>query len=150
MYWKPLSPGMDISVVGIEFQVPISLKPTPYLIRTQDSIFYALSPLGCLRLPLSIKETVHVESTCPTNGSKINLTVTQNGVDTSETPQCVMSIATPWIESNNKISDKQVSRFFSSAKAASLWLAPYPDVTVLDIEQAWKYANDKFNEESKL
>lgn len=139
---SPPTKYQAIFPVGDQFF--ISIKPTPFLIRTQDSLFYALTALDCLQLPMYIKESVQVETNCPAYNTIIRLTLSSNGIEACEPSDCVLSVPIPNHKMFNSVerTKRMVSkmRYLSSTQAASLWLVAYTGVTVLDNDQAWELA----------
>lgn len=130
--------------------LPLSFQPTPYRVQVKDSAFFAASALECLQLPALLGETIDVTAVCPSNGSAIQLTVTAQGVTCHEPAGCVMSVAVIGQAARNGASspaaiqdlNRQLTRFFSSAEAAALWLVAYPNVEILQLDQAWRLANE--------
>lgn len=137
-------------------QMPISFRPTPYRVSVRDSFFYGRSALACLYLPALLGEPVCLETICPAYGSAIQLSVSQKGVTANDPPDCVLSVAVPGMTPGCAISGEdepdgaahQLTRFFSSAEAAALWLVAYPGVAILNINQAWRLVNVIYCEHS--
>ena len=130
-------------------RMPLSFQPSPYRVRVKESSFFAGTALDCLQLPALLGETIQVETVCPTNGRAICLTVTGEGVANCDPPGCVLSLVTPGQMPGSPTASpddrlkqaRQLTHFFSSAEAAALWLVPYADVDILDLDQAWRLAN---------
>lgn len=128
--------------------LPLSFQPTPYRVQVKDSAFFAASALECLQLPALLGETIDVNAVCPSNGSAIHLTVTAQGVKSHDPSGCVMSVAVIGQAARDgagclvdlRALDRQLTRFFSSAEAAALWLVPYPNVEILQLDRAWHLA----------
>lgn len=130
-------------------RIPLSFRPSPYQVRVGESRFFAPSALDCLRLPALLGESIEVTSVCPTNGQAICLIITEQGLGSHEPSGCVMSLVGPRMlpgrmfdrcdDSSNE--ERQLTHFFSSREAASLWLVAYPGVDVLGIDQAWRLVN---------
>ena len=128
--------------------LPLSFQPSPYRVQVKDSTFFAVSALECLMLPALLGEAIDATAVCPSNGAAIHLTVTAQGVTCHEPPGCVMSVALIGPRAGNGASglgdlrdlNRQLTRFFSSAEAAALWLVPYPQVEILQLDQAWRLA----------
>jgi hypothetical protein len=133
-------------------RLPLSFQPSPYQVRVKDSSFFATSALECFQLPFLLGETAHVSAVCPSNGSAIQLTVTTQGLTSQDPPGCVISVAVSGqmaldgcAQLANSLTDpekliRQLTRFFSSAEAAALWLVAYPSVQIFELDQAWHLA----------
>ena len=129
-------------------QLPISFQATPFNIRVKDSTFFAASALACLSLPALFGETAQITTICPTYGLEIKITVTQDGITTSDPMDCVLSVMVPGKRPGSVYDSiirsmdlaNHLMRFFSSAAAASVWLVAYPGVTILAMDDAWQLA----------
>jgi hypothetical protein len=129
-------------------RLPLSFQPSPYRVRVKESNFFAASALECMQLPLLLGEGIEVETLCPSTGSTIQLIITDQGVARQSPRDSVMSLAVTGqtsAEPPMSLADllnlaRQQTRFFSSAEAAALWLVAYPDVQILQLDQAWRLA----------
>lgn len=127
---------------------PLSFRSSPYSIRVRDAALYATSALAALSLPFMVDEEVNIETYCPSDGTAIVIGVTRRGVTKCAPPRCVLSVITPAEVAGGSLARRvgtpqsadQLSRFFSSRKAAMTWLVAYPEVRILSIEAAWQLA----------
>ena len=126
----------------------ISFKSSPYLVKIKDATVFAKSALEALYLPFIFETEVWIETFCPTNGTPIAMYVTQDGIASSSPAECVLSVvildemdgdlATSSLHIRH--SARQLSRFFSSRAAALTWLVAYPNVAILPVIDAWRFA----------
>lgn len=133
-------------------RLPLSFQPSPYQVRVKDSNLFAASALECLQLPFLLGETIHVTTVCPSDGLAIQLTITDQGVTSHDPSGCVMSMMVSGqmtldepaqlaaILADPQKLIRQLTRFFSSSESAALWLVAYPNVVILQLDQAWRLA----------
>ncbi|MGD9092285.1 MAG: organomercurial lyase [Anaerolineales bacterium] len=135
-----------------EYPVSISFHSTPFLIRIDESILFASTPIDCLILPSLLGCAVDVESTCPTNGIPIQISISEAGISSFLPNDCVVSIPIPEITDGYPLQSTSqaeylegwLMRFFSSPAAASLWTVAYPNLIILNLHQVWDLVQDIF------
>ena len=149
---RPWQQGFSRQASPLESTAPLSLEQTPFRIRILESVLYAWSAVSCLVIPSLLMEKVGVDTRCPATGGEIKLFIAPEGIQSADPAGCVLSIAPPNYsaarapvgEPSSAIGANRVMRFFSSRQAASMWLIPYPDVKILNLDEAWRLVEAAF------
>jgi alkylmercury lyase len=119
----------------------LTLNPTPHRFRANGHDFYTWCALDTLYIPGVIGQTARVESTCPVTGTKIQLTVTPDGIEGLEPAAAVMAIVIPeTAQACYGIRESFCNHvhFLSSREAASEWSANNQKAIVLSVDDAHK------------
>ena len=119
----------------------LTLNPTPHRLHMNGHEFHAWCALDTLYIPGVLGQTARVESTCPTTGTKIRLTVTLDGVEALEPGDAVMAIAIPEMpQACHGIRESFCDNvhFLGSREAATQWSAGNQKTIVLSIDDAHK------------
>ena len=139
------------NVVGI---FGLSQKEHPHKFQVNGRTFSTWCAWDALFLPGMLKQTAHVESSCPATKEKIKLTLTPEGVQNSEPTDAVLSIITPQATESgfDKVEEVWMAfcchvHFFNSLDAASEWFADKSgEVTFLSIEEGYRLGQLAFME----
>ena len=131
----------------------LTLIPTPHRFRVNGRLLYTWCSLDAMFLPGLLGETAVVESTCPSSGETIHLTITPDGVTDYSPTTTVLSIAVPGLtcetENISCSPDKKGGsqregcnqmNFFRDRAAAEAWIEDYPGVAILAVAEAWQLA----------
>jgi alkylmercury lyase len=118
----------------------LTRNPTPHKFRIDGKQLYTWCAPDTLIFPTVIRHTAVIESTCPTTGTIIRLTVDPDaGVTELEPSTAVVSIVDP-----NRVDTTAVratmcnpQRFFATATAAADWQSRYPGMMVLPVAEAY-------------
>ena len=71
------------------------LRETPHMVRVAGKELYAGCSLDTLVIPGLLDETVDIESTCPSSGEAIRLTVSPEGIEAAEPSSTWLSVFLP-------------------------------------------------------
>ena len=92
----------DLATFGLERDgegrivgAALTANPTPHRVRFDSQRLYAWCALDTLFIPGLVGRSATVESTCPTSGAPIRLTVTPEGVDAADPIGAVVSVVLP-------------------------------------------------------
>ena len=152
-----IAPHPTTSVVvtgnsGTDCTILLSLLPTPFRVRLEESVLFAHSPLDCLLLPMTLGYAITVESTCPADGSAIQISISPATI-TASIERCVLCIPLPdqteaydpYHISKLQNGHYRMMRFLSSPTTAALWTIAYPGIFILNLQQAWTLASSIYN-----
>jgi alkylmercury lyase len=118
----------------------LTLVPTPHAFIVDGHHLYTWCAADTLLFPAIIGSRARVESSCPTTGIPIRLTVGPEGGVTDLSPVTAV-ISIPDSEeldvSRVRASCCNPGRFFASAEAAADWLTRHPGGTVLPVADAY-------------
>lgn len=120
----------------------LALSGTPHRLHVNGKTLHAWCAWDTLFLPALIGATVGVESSCPSTGAPIALTVTAGGV-TRVTPEgTVLSFVLPdeRFDADTVQSFCRYVHFFASDAAATAWTARHEGTFVLSIDEASEIA----------
>jgi len=117
----------------------VTLNPTPHHFHINGQDLFTWCALDTLFVPIILKQTARVESTCPVTAGKVQLTVTPRGVNDLEPNNALVSIVIP--EASEACCDVRGafcnhSNFIYSPEAASHWLKENPEAIILTVEDA--------------
>nr|VTP01956.1 Alkylmercury lyase [Mycobacterium riyadhense] len=118
----------------------LTSSPTPHKFAVDGRQFYTWSAPDTLIFPAVIARAAQVESSCPTTGTTIRLTIDPDtGITALEPSTAVVSIVDPSRVDADAVRatvcDPQ--RFFATADAARDWQSRYPGMTVLSVAEAY-------------
>ncbi|ADD45006.1 organomercurial lyase MerB [Stackebrandtia nassauensis] len=125
----------DGTVVGFG----LSLRPTPHrYILDNGTVLYAYCAMDTLAFPPMFGHTAIVESTCPTTGETIRMTVSPDGVSNVEPAAAVVSQAMPSDATNVRESVCKLGHFYASSEAAKPWREAHPDGVIVPVAKGFK------------
>lgn len=139
--WPLVLRDEDERVVGFWGMHAHHVEPT-HAMTHEDTTIYGWCALDTLFIPEIIDREVRVESTDPTSGTRIRLTVTPNGIADLDPPEAVVSFLLP--EDGDRFADDAIARFchqiyfFESPRSAETWIAGRPDRFSLPVEEAFE------------
>ncbi len=87
--------GVEVDADGNVVGAALTVRPTPHSFRVKDRDLYAWCALDALFLPGLLDETAEVESTCPTSGEEIRLTVSPECVEACHPATAVLTVVIP-------------------------------------------------------
>lgn len=124
----------------------LGLVEMAHTIKIDDRILYNWCAWDSLFIPSLIGKSTQIESTCPVTKEKIQLTVSKEGIEVKP-PSTVVSFVNP--EAGVKFDDNVITSFchkvyfFSSAEAASEWIAENPGTIIISVEDAFSLGQKK-------
>ena len=116
----------------------VTLVPTSHRVQLGGKPLYTWCAFDTVLFPPSLGQTAHVSSTCPSTEQPITFVATPEGVVRDLTPShSVMSLIIPANRQDCvRATFCEQSLFFSTAQAASSYLAAHPEAVLLSIEEA--------------
>jgi alkylmercury lyase len=117
------------------------VEPT-HAMTHDDATVFAWCAVDTLFIPEIIDREVQVESTDPTTGATIRLTVTPEGVTDLDPPEAVVSFLLP--EDGERFIEDAIARFchqiyfFDSPRSAQTWIGDRPGRYYLTVEEAFE------------
>jgi alkylmercury lyase len=117
------------------------VEPTHAMIHSEATVF-GWCALDTLFIPEIIDREVRVESTDPTTGTKVRLTVTPEGISGLEPPETVVSLLLP--RDSESFDDHAIARFchqiyfFDSPESAEAWIGSRHGRFFLQVEEAFE------------
>lgn len=137
----------DGRVVGFGGLGVAALGESRHRLRLDGRELYAWCAQDALFLPVVLNREVRVESSCPTTGERISLTVSPEGFTDLEPSEVVMSFLDPaaWKAGGEAGWGGDVIRngchfihFFASEEAAQAWISEHPGTLQLAIEDGFE------------
>ncbi len=138
----------------------LSLSSTPHRFRVKGNNLFTWCAIDTLFLPAVLKQSADVESICPITNTKINLTITPEGIEKVNPSDAFVSIVAPRVTegitstcgSNGSCAPDSLTgsqgsfcsnvHFFSSYEAGSKWFTNFEGGCLLSTEEAYKLAYD--------
>jgi alkylmercury lyase len=122
----------------------LAVIETPHRLRIAGRGLFAFCAMDALYLPFLLGEEIGVESTCPTTGEPITLTVSREGLDDVSPDGAAVSVRIPAEgftgEATQVIENAcHFVHFFASDRAARKWTAEH-DGAVVSIDAAFELA----------
>ncbi len=87
--------GMQMDESGNILGAALTARETPHKMRITGKELYAWCSLDTLFIPGLLGETAEVESTCPSSGEAIRLTVSPEGIEAAEPSSTWLSVFLP-------------------------------------------------------
>lgn len=150
VFEKYRSVGGEFDSDGNLVGAALTQTPTPHRFRVNGRQLYTWCALDALFIPGLLGETAQVESTCPTTGAAIRLTVAPDGVRAYSPRETVLSISVPGLSCRSEAGDQSTGptsdtcsqmHFFSSRAAAEQWVQAHPGVAILTVDEAFELAH---------
>jgi alkylmercury lyase len=139
--WPLVLRDEDDRVIGFWGMHAHYVEPTHAMIH-DDATIYGWCAVDTLFIPEIIDRDVRVESTDPTSGASIRLTVTPEGIADLDPPGAVVSFLLP--DNGDRFADDAIARFchqiyfFESPQSAEAWIADRVDRFFLTVEEAFE------------
>lgn len=139
--WPLVLRDEDDRVVGFWGMHAHHVEPT-HAVTHEDTAIYGWCALDTLFIPEIVDREMRVESTDPTSGARIGLTVSPDGIADLDPPEAVVSFLLP--EEGDKFADDAIARFchqiyfFESPRSAETWIADRPDRFFLTVQEAFE------------
>jgi alkylmercury lyase len=117
------------------------VDPTHAMTHDENTVF-GWCAIDTLFIPEIIDRDVQVESTDPTTGTTIRLTVTREGVVDLDPPEAVVSFLLP--ENGERFVEDAIARFchqiyfFDSPRSAEEWIGSRPGRYFMPVEEAFE------------
>jgi alkylmercury lyase len=117
----------------------LSLTPTAHRFTVGGRLLYTWCAWDTLFLPAMLGQSADVESTCPSTGSDVRLTVDPNGVRRADPQPLWVSFPPAATTSTADITGTFCCHvhFLATLAAAEQWLSQHPEGTVLDLDEAY-------------
>ena len=87
--------GMEVDESGRIVGAALTTRPTAHSVVVTGRRLFAWCALDTLFIPGLLGETAEVESTCPSSGAPIRLTVTPDGVSAASPPDLALTVVVP-------------------------------------------------------
>ncbi len=124
-----LPPDVEFDQAGNIVGLGVTLVPTSHRFQMGGKLLYTWCAFDTVLIPPSLHVEAQIQSTCPVTGQPITFVATPEG--------SVMSLIVPAERGDcARATFCQRSLFFQSEQAASTFLADYPDVLLLSVEEA--------------
>lgn len=125
----------------------LTVLPTSHRLSVAGNDLFAFCAMDALYLPWLLDEKIGIESTCPTTGQPITLTVSSRGLSDVSPAGAAVSIRVPAEgftgESSQVIENAcHFTHFFVSDRAAEEWARERDRVTVVSIDRAFELAGE--------
>jgi alkylmercury lyase len=139
--WPLILRNEDRQIVGFWGMHAHRVEPT-HAMTHEDTTIYGWCAIDTLFIPEIIDREVRVESTDPTSGTRIRLTITPDGIADLDPPEAVVSFLLP--DSGDRFADDAIARFchqiyfFESPRSAETWIADRPGRFSLSVEEAFE------------
>ena len=135
--WPGVFYDGDKNVVGFW---GIAQRETPHRFKVEGKQLYTWCAWDSLFIPQILGQTAYVESTCPTTGERISLTVSPDRVQEVSPAGLVVSFLTPDtpFDENVVLSFCHYVLFFSSEEAGTKWTAEHKNTFLLSVEEAYQ------------
>jgi alkylmercury lyase len=116
----------------------ITLMPTRHRFQLDGKTLFTWCAFDTVLFPPTLGQAAHVSSTCPSTEEPITFVATPEGVVRDLTPShSVLSLIIPSTHQDCvRATFCEQSLFFSTAQAASSYLASHPEALLLSIEEA--------------
>jgi len=116
----------------------VTLMPTRHRFQLDGKVLFTWCAFDTVLFPPSLGQTAHVSSTCPSTEQSITFVATPEGVVRDLIPShSVMSLIIPANRQDCvRATFCEQCLFFSTAQAASSYLAAHPEAVLLSIEEA--------------
>jgi alkylmercury lyase len=123
----------------------LTLIETPHRLRIVGGDLFAFCAMDALYLPFLLGERIGIESTCPTTGQPITLTVSPDGLGDVSPAGAAVSVRIPaegfTAEAIQVIENAcHFVHFFASERAAEQWTAERDRTSVVSIQDAFELA----------
>jgi alkylmercury lyase len=115
----------------------LTLRPTRHRFTVSGEQLYTWCALDTLMFPSILGKAATIESSSPTSGATVRVTVAEDGsVSSVEPATAVVSVLNPDDLSSIRSSFCNQVHFFTSPEDAQPWLDAHPDGEVMSVEQA--------------
>ncbi len=133
-----LPPDVEFDRAGNIVGLGTTLVPTAHRFQLGGQLLYTWCAFDTVLFPPSLHVEAQVQSTCPVTGQPITFVATPEGTVLDLLPtRGVMSLIVPAQRGDcSRATFCQQSLFFQSEQAAATFLADYPDVLLLSVEEA--------------
>lgn len=121
----------------------LSVVEMPHRLRVEGRELYAWCAWDTLFLPIVLGETAEVESSCPTSGERISLTVSPDGVSDVSPTGTVMTFLLPGDDGFSGDVIRSFCHFVhyvASSDAAGSWTSEHEGTFQLTIEDGFELA----------
>ncbi len=141
-------PYIEYDESGNLLGLGLKLVPMPHQLHLGEHTISAFCALETLFFPVVLQRPARVVSTCPVTKTKIQMTVTPEGIEHLEPTSAVMSAPRP----RQHVELKEAGRlreggcnntlFFSSQDAVAPWLPQHPDFILFPVEEAFQFGRE--------
>lgn len=118
----------------------LTQRSTPHRFEVDGAQLYTWCALDTLIFPILLDTPATIESTSPTSGQTIRVTVTPNRVTSVEPASAVVSLVNPADMSSVRSAFCNQVHYFASAEDARPWLERHPDAEVTAVKDAYLLA----------
>lgn len=130
-------PDTEYDEEGNIIGLALTMRPTPHRFTVAGEQLYTWCALDTLIFPTLIGKAATVESTSPTSGTTIRVTVAADGTVASVHPAtAVVSLVEPGAPGSVRSSFCNQVHYFASREDAQPWIDAYPGGEVVDVATA--------------
>ena len=119
----------------------LTLIPTPHRFQVYGKPLYTWCAFDALTYPVLLNLPAYVESSCPSSGTEVSLSVTPTGIRDLTPPGAVVSLVIP-VQDQPCTCDRgsfcAQGHFFRSRRDAEMWQGARPDGRILSVENAYR------------
>lgn len=116
----------------------LTLRPTNHRFTVNDQELYTWCALDTLIFPTLLDQAAQVESTSPSSGQTIRVTVGPSGVTAVEPTAAVVSLVNPEDMTSIRSAFCNQVHYFTSAEDAQPWLESHPEGKVIPVADAYQ------------
>ena len=136
------TPETEYDDAGRIIGLGLTPRPTRHRFTVDRVELYTWCALDTLIFPIVLNLDASIESSSPTSGATIQVTVTPAGVTAVEPASAVVSLVNPTDLSSIRSSFCNQVHYFASPEDARPWLADHPGGEVRAVTDAWGLAVD--------
>ncbi|MFI5627587.1 organomercurial lyase MerB [Nocardioides sp. NPDC051685] len=119
----------------------LTLRPTPHRFTVAGQELYTWCALDTLIFPRLLDRPAHVESTSPTSGKTVRVSIDPSaGVTSVEPPTAVVSLVVPAADCSIRPGFCNQVHYFTSPEEAAPWAADIPEAQLLPVAEAHQLA----------
>jgi alkylmercury lyase len=130
--------GAEFDEEGNILGVGLTLVPTSHIYKVNDRKLYTWCAADALVFHVVLKQSVHIESSDPVTGNKVQIHVTPDRVERIEPKSAIVSFVKNIDATNVRRSFCSKVNFFSSPETAALWIVEHPDTTVYPVDEVFQ------------
>ncbi|HSH58137.1 MAG TPA: organomercurial lyase MerB, partial [Acidimicrobiales bacterium] len=131
------APSIEFDAQGNIVGAGLTLRPTPHRFEVDGRTLYTWCALDALMFPALLGRTVHVSSPTPGIGTPVRVTVTPEGVASTDPPTAVVSIVKTMTNPDIRQAFCNYVHFFSATDTAEAWLDQHPGALLLSVPEAF-------------
>lgn len=132
---------LEVDLSGNVVGWGLTLIPTPHRFQVYGKPLYTWCAFDALTYPVLLNLPAYVESSCPSSGTEVSLSVTPIGICDLTPPGAVVSLVIP-VQDQSCTCDRgsfcAQGHFFRSRRDAAVWQGARPGGRILSVEDAYR------------